>query len=96
MAEELLNYARLDDPPDLADHNRGRILCANDELRVVDNTSDQVVPGKEGGLLVRSPCTFDGSFRSDYNKAITTMSAALILKASPTRTILLVAERTPR
>lgn len=65
MAEGLLNYTRLDDPPELTEHTQGRPLSAADELRVVDEAGDPVPPGAEGELLVRGPYTFNGYFRAE-------------------------------
>lgn len=64
MAEGLLNYTRLDDPPELTEHTQGRPLSAADELRVVDAAGAAVAPGAEGELLVRGPYTFNGYFRA--------------------------------
>jgi mycobactin salicyl-AMP ligase len=65
MAEGLLNFTRLDDPPDLVDHTQGRPLCPADELRVVDTDGHLVARGEEGELLVRGPYTFNGYFRAE-------------------------------
>ncbi|BBX97165.1 2,3-dihydroxybenzoate-AMP ligase [Mycobacterium lacus] len=65
MAEGLLNYTRLDDPPELLEHTQGRPLCAADELRVVDTEGRPVAPGAEGELLVRGPYTFNGYFGAE-------------------------------
>jgi mycobactin salicyl-AMP ligase len=65
MAEGLLNYTRLDDPPELIDSTQGRPLCAGDELRIVDGAGEPVAPGKEGELLVRGPYTLNGYFRAE-------------------------------
>ncbi len=65
MAEGLLNYTRLDDPPDIVDHTQGRPLCAGDELRIVDGAGEPVAPGDEGELLVRGPYTINGYFRAE-------------------------------
>jgi mycobactin salicyl-AMP ligase len=64
MAEGLLNFTRLDDPPDLVDHTQGRPLCPADELRLVDADGRPVARGEEGELLVRGPYTFNGYFRA--------------------------------
>ncbi|BBX62369.1 2,3-dihydroxybenzoate-AMP ligase [Mycobacterium saskatchewanense] len=64
MAEGLLNFTRLDDPPELLDHTQGRPLCAADELRIVDGDGNPAPPGGEGELLVRGPYTFNGYFRA--------------------------------
>jgi len=65
MAEGLLNYTRLDDPPELVDNTQGRPLCAGDELRIVDGAGEPVAPGEEGELLVRGPYTLNGYFRAE-------------------------------
>jgi mycobactin salicyl-AMP ligase len=65
MAEGLLNYTRLDDPPELLDNTQGRPLCDDDELRVVDAGGRPVPAGTEGELLVRGPYTFNGYFRAE-------------------------------
>lgn len=64
MAEGLLNFTRLDDPPDLLDHTQGRPLSPGDEVRVVDADGALVAPGGEGELLVRGPYTLNGYFRA--------------------------------
>jgi len=65
MAEGLLNYTRLDDPPEVLDSTQGRPLCAGDELRIVDGAGEPVAPGGEGELLVRGPYTLNGYFRAE-------------------------------
>ena len=65
MAEGLLNYTRLDDPPELTEHTQGRPLSTADELRVVDAHGERVAQGEEGELLVRGPYTFNGYFRAE-------------------------------
>lgn len=64
MAEGLLNYTRLDDPPELVENTQGRPLCAGDELRIVDAAGTPVAPGEEGELLARGPYTINGYFRA--------------------------------
>jgi mycobactin salicyl-AMP ligase len=65
MAEGLLNYTRLGDPPELVDNTQGRPLCAGDELRIVDGAGELVAPGEEGEVLVRGPYTLNGYFRAE-------------------------------
>jgi mycobactin salicyl-AMP ligase len=64
MAEGLLNYTRIGDPPDLVDNTQGLPLSQDDELRVVDDAGDAVGPGEEGELLVRGPYTLNGYFNA--------------------------------
>ncbi|WP_396925238.1 (2,3-dihydroxybenzoyl)adenylate synthase [Mycolicibacterium sp.] len=65
MAEGLLNYTRLDDPPELIDNTQGRPLAEDDELRIVDEAGDEVPEGEPGELLVRGPYTINGYFRAE-------------------------------
>lgn len=65
MAEGLVSYTRLDDPPELVDRTQGRPLSADDELRIVDEAGEDVAPGAEGELLVRGPYTVNGYFAAD-------------------------------
>lgn len=65
MAEGLLNFTRLDDPPEVLDHTQGRPLSPADEVRIVDADGAPVAPGSEGELLVRGPYTLNGYFRAD-------------------------------
>jgi mycobactin salicyl-AMP ligase len=65
MAEGLLCYPRLDDPPELIENTQGRPLCADDELRIVDAAGAPVAPREEGELLVRGPYTLNGYFRAE-------------------------------
>lgn len=67
MAEGLLSYTRLDDPPALVDHTQGRPMCADDELRILDDAGQPVAPGVEGELLVRGPYTLNGYFGAEHD-----------------------------
>jgi mycobactin salicyl-AMP ligase len=69
MAEGLLCYTRPGDPPELVDHTQGRPLCADDELRIVDEAGQPVPVGADGELLVRGPYTFNGYFRAEDDNA---------------------------
>jgi mycobactin salicyl-AMP ligase len=69
MAEGLLNYTRLDDPPEVVEDTQGRPLSAADELRIVDAAGEPVAPGEEGELLVRGPYTFNGYFSAERESA---------------------------
>jgi mycobactin salicyl-AMP ligase len=65
MAEGLLSFTRLDDPPQVLEHTQGRPLSAADEVRIVDAAGEPVRPGEEGELLVRGPYTLNGYFRAE-------------------------------
>jgi mycobactin salicyl-AMP ligase len=65
MAEGLLNYTRLGDPAELVDHAQGCPLSPHDELRVVDESGEEVGAGEEGELLVRGPYTLNGYFNAE-------------------------------
>jgi mycobactin salicyl-AMP ligase len=65
MAEGLLSYTRLDDPPEIVENTQGRPLCEADELRIVNEAGEPVAPGEEGELLVRGPYTLNGYFRAE-------------------------------
>jgi mycobactin salicyl-AMP ligase len=67
MAEGLLCYTRLDDPPDLVDRTQGRPMCADDELLVVDDAGRPVPDGVEGELMVRGPYTLNGYFCAEHD-----------------------------
>ncbi|BDE15042.1 2,3-dihydroxybenzoate-AMP ligase [Mycobacterium kiyosense] len=64
MAEGLLNFTRLDDPPETLERTQGRPLSPADELRIVDADGAPVAAGAEGELLVRGPYTINGYFRA--------------------------------
>jgi mycobactin salicyl-AMP ligase len=64
MAEGLVSYTRLDDPPELVEATQGRPLCPDDELRIVDDTGRPVADCAEGELLVRGPYTLNGYLRA--------------------------------
>lgn len=65
MAEGLLNFTRLDDPPEILEQTQGRPLSPADEVRVVDSEGVPLEPGGEGELLVRGPYTINGYFRAE-------------------------------
>jgi 2,3-dihydroxybenzoate-AMP ligase len=68
MAEGLLCFTRIDDPPEVRFATDGRPLCAADEIRIVDGDGADVPAGATGELLTRGPYTVRGYYRAeDYN-----------------------------
>nr|WP_240449005.1 AMP-binding protein [Streptomyces harenosi] len=55
MSEGLLNFTRLDDPPEVAFTTQGRPSSPGDETLVVDGEGRRVADGDIGELLVRGP-----------------------------------------
>ncbi len=86
MAEGLLNYTRLDDPPELVDHTQGRPLCADDELRIVDGAGEPVRRVKKANYWcvarTRSTATFAPSATTIAASIPTGSTAAATLSAS--------------
>ncbi len=69
MAEGLLCYTRLDDPLEQVLHSQGRPLCADDEVRLVNEDGLDVAPGETGELLTRGPYTLRGYYRAQAQNA---------------------------
>ncbi|MCV7344876.1 (2,3-dihydroxybenzoyl)adenylate synthase [Mycolicibacterium rhodesiae] len=65
MAEGLLCYTRIGDPPEIVDHTQGRPLADDDEVHIVDDAGAPVPDGEPGELLVRGPYTINGYFRAE-------------------------------
>ncbi len=63
MAEGLLCYTRLDDPDSIALGTQGRPLSAADEIRIVDESLNDVPDGAVGELWCRGPYTIRGYYR---------------------------------
>jgi 2,3-dihydroxybenzoate-AMP ligase len=64
MAEGLLNYTRLDDPPHVVEQTQGRPISDADEYRIVGEDGRPAGPGRPGELLTRGPYTPRGYFRA--------------------------------
>ena len=69
MAEGLLNYTRLDDPPEVITGTQGRPLSPADEVRIVGELDQDVPPGEPGALLTRGPYTPRGYYRAPEHNA---------------------------
>ena len=74
MAEGLLSFVRLDDPPEVRLETVGRPASPDDEIRLVDEEDREVPDGEIGELLVRGPYTLRGYYAvPEYNqRAFTT------------------------
>ncbi len=64
MAEGLVNYTRWDDSEDVICQTQGRAISVDDEIRVVDDSDQEVAMGEVGHLLTRGPYTIRGYYKS--------------------------------
>jgi 2,3-dihydroxybenzoate-AMP ligase len=64
MAEGLLMFVRLDDPPEVRLETVGRPICPDDEVRLVDSGGRDVPDGEIGELLARGPYTLRGYYNA--------------------------------
>ena len=68
MAEGMLMFVRLDDPEEVRMETVGRPVSPDDEVKLVDDDDNEVVPGEVGELLARGPYTLRGYFGvPEYN-----------------------------
>ncbi len=69
MAEGLLMFVRLDDPPEVRLETVGRPVCPDDEVRLVDEDGNDVADGEVGELWTRGPYTLRGYYNAEeHNK----------------------------
>jgi 2,3-dihydroxybenzoate-AMP ligase len=64
MAEGLLMFVRLDDPPEVRLETVGRPICPDDEVRLVGEDGQDVADGEIGELLARGPYTLRGYYNA--------------------------------
>jgi 2,3-dihydroxybenzoate-AMP ligase len=69
MAEGLLMFVRLDDPLDVRLETVGRPICADDEVRLVDELGIDVPAGEVGEMWTRGPYTLRGYFDAPEHNA---------------------------
>ncbi len=68
MSEGMLFFVRLDDPPEVKLETCGRPICADDEVRLVDDEGREVARGEVGELICRGPYTLRGYYSvPEYN-----------------------------
>ncbi len=68
MSEGMLFFVRLDDPQEVKLETCGRPICADDEVRLVDDDGREVAPGEVGELTCRGPYTLRGYYGvPEYN-----------------------------
>ena len=69
MAEGLLMFVRLDDPPEVRLETVGRPICPDDEVRLAGEDGTDVRDGEIGELLARGPYTLRGYYNAaDHNR----------------------------
>ncbi|HBX14412.1 MAG TPA: 2,3-dihydroxybenzoate-AMP ligase [Leclercia adecarboxylata] len=69
MAEGLVNYTALDDPPERIMNTQGRPMCPDDEVWVADENGNPLPRGEVGRLMTRGPYTFRGYYKSPEHNA---------------------------
>jgi 2,3-dihydroxybenzoate-AMP ligase len=68
MSEGMLFFVRLDDPDEVKLETCGRPICADDEVRLIDDEGREVAPGEVGELTCRGPYTLRGYYGvPEYN-----------------------------
>ncbi len=69
MAEGVLMFVRLDDPPDVRLETVGRPICPDDEIMLLDD-DDNIVPfGEVGEFCCRGPYTLRGYYGAPEHNA---------------------------
>jgi len=69
MAEGLIMFVRLDDPAEVRLETVGRPICADDEVRIVDEAGTDVADGEVGELWTRGPYTLRGYYNAPEHNA---------------------------
>ena len=68
MSEGMLMFVRSDDPEEVKLETCGRPICADDEVRLVDDDGREVAEGEVGELICRGPYTLRGYYGvPEYN-----------------------------
>ncbi len=69
MSEGMLMFVRLDDPEDVRMETVGRPISPDDEVRLIDEEDNEVVPGEVGEFLARGPYTLRGYYSAPEHNA---------------------------
>jgi 2,3-dihydroxybenzoate-AMP ligase len=69
MAEGLLMFVRLDDPPEVRLETVGRPICEDDEVRLVGEDGVDVEDGEIGEMWARGPYTLRGYYDAPEHNA---------------------------
>jgi 2,3-dihydroxybenzoate-AMP ligase len=69
MAEGLLMFVRLDDPPEVRLETVGRPICEDDEVRLVGEDGIDVEDGEVGEMWARGPYTLRGYYNAPEHNA---------------------------
>ena len=69
MAEGLLTFSRLDDPPESVLHTQGKPISPADELKILDERGMELPVGAVGELVTRGPYTVRGYYQApEHNR----------------------------
>ena len=68
-AEGLINMVPLDAAEDYLLHSSGMPVCADDEIRVIDDAGNELPDGAQGELATRGPYTIRGYYRAPEKNA---------------------------
>ncbi len=69
MSEGMLMFVRLDDPEEVRMETVGRPISPDDEVRLVDESDNEVAPGEVGEFLARGPYTLRGYYGAPEHNA---------------------------
>ena len=65
MSEGPCTQTRYQDPDEVIFHTVGWPICPYDEFKVIDGNGNQLPQGKEGELVARGPCIFQGYYKAE-------------------------------
>jgi len=65
MSEGPCTQTRYQDPDEVIFHTVGWPVCPYDEFKVIDGNGNQLSQGKEGELVARGPCIFQGYYKAE-------------------------------